>query len=115
MRLSAVAALALLCLGLTAVPASAQEECGKLFEGADCTQADHERALERMKDAAAKDDPAAAAAAAAAVQAPVESGAPEAANLRAQALANWEKLVRERQGLGVQCCHPGPDGEMWCH
>jgi hypothetical protein len=112
MRLSAVAAL--LMLGLASAPASAQEDCGKLFEGADCTQADHERALERMKDAAAKDDPAAAAAAAQAAQAPAAGGS-EAANLRAQALANWEKLVRERQGLGVQCCHPGPDGEMWCH
>ena len=98
--------LVLLVLFLPAAPAAAQDGCGKLYQGADCTDADYQRALDRMQDAA-KPPP---------VPADAPPGPPPAEDLRATALRNWEKMVRDRQPAGMQCCHPSDmPGEMWCH
>lgn len=101
--------LPLLAVMLAVFPAQAQDECGKLYAGQDCSMADYEAAAERMREAAE-------------VEAARQAGPPPpsaeelAANpdLRQRAL----DLYRARAGVmaeAMRCCHPAMDGTMWCH
>lgn len=99
--------LILMALILAAVPVRAQDGCGKLYAGQDCSMADYEAAAERMREAAA-------------VEAARQAGSPPvpdpAANpdLRQRAF----DLFRARAGVmaeAMRCCHPAIDGTMWCH